>query len=294
MLFARFANLGSFIVYDRYFFSQYGDIINSSGTVVQSINVNTPNYNGQAGYSYFDPADPMATTHGTHSLGKTVWFRPTKCINALTGDEWGAGGNVHFKQNGDAYIKGEVHATSGEFTGTVKATNFFHGVVIHGEETIAYCTQAFLDYLEDNELDDYIPNFTAGQYYTEEEVRSLSDDQVGIETTGMVKCTGPADIVVIKDSANDTYPCTITLPLASDFEGKIVEIVDTRYTQPSSSNYVGNLYARQADDGNKMKGNFSQSMNIGSSITLNGNYDHDGGNYKLIAYNGYWIKLKTS
>lgn len=294
MLFARFANLGSFIVYDRYFFSQYGDIINSSGTVVQSINVTTPNYNGQAGYSYFDPADPMATTRGTHSLGKSVWFRPTKCINALTGDEWGASGNVHFKQNGDVFIKGEVHATSGEFTGTVKATNFFHGVVIHGEETVAYCTQAFLDYLEDNDLDDYISNFAVGQYYTEEEIRYLSDDQVGIDSSGMVMCTGPADIVVIKDSANDTYPCTIILPLASDYEGKIVEIVDTRYTQPSSSNYVGNLYVRQADGGNKMKGNFSQSISIGSSITLNGNYDHDGGNYRLIAYNGYWVRLKTS
>lgn len=294
MLFARFANLGSFIVYDRYFFSQYGDIINSSGAVVQSINDVTPNYNGQVGYSYFDPTDPMATTRGTHSLGKSVWFRPTKCINALTGDEWGASGNVHFKQNGDVFIKGEVHATSGEFTGTVKATNFFHGVVIHGEETVAYCTQAFLDYLEDNDLDDYISNFAVGQYYTEEEIRYLSDDQVGIDSSGMVMCTGPADIVVIKDSANDTYPCTITLPLASDYEGKIVEIIDTRYTLPSSSNYVGNLYAKQADDGNKMKGNFSQSISIGSSITLNGNYDHDGGNYRLIAYNGYWVKLNTT
>lgn len=192
--------------------------------------------------------------------------------------------------NGEQSLGVDASGNS-QFRGTVKATNFFHGVVVHGEETTAYCTQAFLDY---NELEDYVTNFTVGQYYTETEARSLSNDQVGIETIGMEKCTGPADIVVIKDSANDTQSCTVTLPLASDYEGKIVEIFDTRYTQPSSSNYVGNLYVRQADGGSKMKENFSQSINIGSSIKLNGNYDHDGGSYKLIAHNGYWIRLKTS
>ena len=74
-----------------------------------------------APYGWFDPSDPMA--ENKPSAGYK--FRPTKCINALTGEEWGASGNVHFSPNGDTYIKGEVHATSGEFNGIVKAHLFY-------------------------------------------------------------------------------------------------------------------------------------------------------------------------
>ena len=96
---------------------------------------------------------------------------------------------------------------------------------------------------------------------------------------------------------NDTSPSYVVLPNAADYDGKIVEIVDTRYTQPSSQYYVGNLHVSQADGGQKMKGDFIQTT-PSDKLTLNGNYDHDGGAYRLLSYKqsgvSYWIELKTS
>ncbi|MBQ9204726.1 MAG: hypothetical protein IJ155_10875 [Prevotella sp.] len=127
MLFARFASLGSFIVYERYFFSQYGTLVGpteNSDITVNATNVATTYTSGNKSavpYGWFNPDDPMADTRPASGYK----FRPTKCINALTGEEWSASGNVHFKANGDTYIRGEVHATSGEFNGRIIASAFY-------------------------------------------------------------------------------------------------------------------------------------------------------------------------
>lgn len=190
--------------------------------------------------------------------------------------------------------KGTINAVDGEFSGVVRATNFFHSVAISGSYTVGFCNDNFLDqYSEES----WIGNFTYGGYYTEEEARRLSGGKVGIGS--MVKCTGAADIVVIKATRDkDTDSVTVILPRAQDYEGKIVEIVDTRYTQPSSRNYVGNLYVRQCDNASCMKGNFTQSISIPDYLTLNGNEEHHGGSYRLMSYkegdNYYWVKLGTS
>ena len=47
-----------------------------------------------------------------------------------------------------------------------------------------------------------------------------------------------------------------------------------------------------------MKVNFTQSISIPDRLTLNGNYEHHGGSYRLMSYkeggNYYWVKLGTS
>lgn len=65
-------------------------------------------FDGKAGnlvpYAWFDPSDPMA-----ENVPATGYkFRPAKCINALAGEEWMAGGNVHVSQAGDITMQNAV------------------------------------------------------------------------------------------------------------------------------------------------------------------------------------------
>ena len=189
--------------------------------------------------------------------------------------------------NGNLVSQGDA-----SFGGTIKAQNFYHGVVMHTEEDCWLCRQANGGY-----------GFVVGKYYTKAEVYTISGGDYGQPpTSGMpdlfVNCTGSADIVVIMAGTSGTGDDTIVLPCAADYDGKIVEIVDTRYVQ---SGYMGNLYASQADGGLKMKGNFNQST-PSNTVTLNGNYDTEGKSYRLLSYKqmynstltSFWIVLKTS
>jgi hypothetical protein len=231
----------------------------------------------------------VAVCKGEGSYSFSGVFEPNWWVDLLTGKMSAARGNFVVDSNGDVHVKsGDV-----DVRGTIRATNFFHSVAISGSYIVGFCNDDFLDeYSEES----WIGNFTYGGYYTEEEARQLSGENVGIDS--MVKCTGAADIVVIKATANDTGDVTVTLPRAQDYEGKIVEIVDTRYTQPSSQYYVGSLYVRQCDNASCMKVNFAQSISISDRLTLNGNYEHHGGSYRLMSYkeggNYYWVKLGTS
>lgn len=109
MLFAQFAQLGGFIVYDNFFFSRYGTLFTSNPIVTHTINqanVSTM-YSGKVPYVWFDPSDPMVAV-----LPESGYkFRPSKCINALTGEEWCAGGNIHFSPGGDVSVKGALMAS---------------------------------------------------------------------------------------------------------------------------------------------------------------------------------------
>ena len=189
--------------------------------------------------------------------------------------------------------------SAASFGGTVKATNFYHGVLMHGEEDCWLC-------LSQDSGSPY--SFTVGKYYTQAEVEEISNNQYGspptyIDTStgfyeAFANCTGSADIVVIMAGITGTGNLTIVLPCAADYDGKIVEIVDTRYTQ---SGYMGSLKASQADGGWKMKGNFNQSAPE-ETVTLNGNQDTEGKSYRLLSYKqmynsmltSFWIVLKTS
>lgn len=183
--------------------------------------------------------------------------------------------------------KGTLHAVDGEFEGTVKATNFFHNAILCGEETKAYCGASFFTYYS---AEPWVSNFTLGGYYTKAEVQQLSNGYLGDFGDGMTKCTFDADIIILPHGSSDTGDASINLPMATDFDGKLVEIVDTRYTQ-SYANPVGALTVSQCDGASKMRGNFGATP--AQYVRLNGNNSHDGGNYRLLSYEGYWVKLST-
>lgn len=107
--FGPYAHFGSFIINSDWMISQYGVLVDSSGTktIVNAYNVDTL-FNGKVPYAWFDPTDPTANTA---PLSGQYKFAPNFAVDGLAGKTY---------QN-DAYIRGEVHATSGEFTGKVTA-----------------------------------------------------------------------------------------------------------------------------------------------------------------------------
>lgn len=111
MLFTMFAKLGGWIVAGDFFISQYGTLIDANGTetVIGMTNATTP-FSGRVAYAWFDGNDPMAHTLPSRGYYK---FRPMKVMNAVTGEEWMAGGNVHIKTDGsvemeNALIRGSL------------------------------------------------------------------------------------------------------------------------------------------------------------------------------------------
>lgn len=104
-LFANFAKLGSFVIYDKYFFSQFGYKIDSQGNeeLIDSTS------NAQSSWQYFDPSDPMASSLPSSGNYK---FKPMKVIDAESGEEWGAGGNIHMGADGSVSVKGNIQANT--------------------------------------------------------------------------------------------------------------------------------------------------------------------------------------
>lgn len=112
-LFAEFAKLGSFIIYGDYFFSQYGTLYyNNNGDIEETI-INGTNYNNQFGnktpYGWFDYSDPLVRDDPDEGDYK---FKPSKGINAKTGEEWSAGGNIYISSSGNASFSGDINASS--------------------------------------------------------------------------------------------------------------------------------------------------------------------------------------
>ena len=112
-LFADFAKLGSFIIYGDYFFSQYGTLYYNNDGDIEEIVINESNYNNQFGnktpYGWFDDSDPLAGDDPDEGDYK---FKPSKGINAKTGEEWSAGGNIYVSSSGNASFSGDINASS--------------------------------------------------------------------------------------------------------------------------------------------------------------------------------------
>lgn len=117
-LFAEFAKLGSAIMSGDYMFSMNGRIGSTEyneGQSLPSAVVTRPAYTWFKG----DPSQQTGT-----------FFEPNWWVDLKTGKMSAARGNFIVNPNGDVYVKGDIHATSGEFTGTVHANDGeFTGIV---------------------------------------------------------------------------------------------------------------------------------------------------------------------
>jgi hypothetical protein len=160
---------------------------------------------------------------------------------------------------------GTLHAVDGDFEGTVRARNLFHGVCIVGKEEYFYCTQTFLDAYD---TEAWIDEFTLGEYYTSEQIYELSNHSIGdgIVANGMVACTCMADIVICPNLYNNSDPRYVKLPCSKDFEGKIVEVIDNAYTNGQA---IGDIIVKAVDGGDFGGGIWSSGVaRIGDSATI--------------------------
>lgn len=175
------------------------------------------------------------------------------------------------------------------FSGTIKAKNFYHEILMWGESTrddeVWYCKHA-----------DGGNGFVVGKYYSANQITTMggyADPPVDrTEPDDFRACSINADIIVIKNTPYDaTSDINVYLPMASDYKGKIVEIIDCRYTQPSGTDYVAPLFVLQADGQQYLKGYFTQNP-ASWYLQLNGNNEKTGGSsYRLYSDGTYWIVL---
>jgi hypothetical protein len=93
--FGPYAHLGSFIINDDWMISQFGVLVDSSGTktIVNASNVDTL-YNGKVPYAWFDATDPLANTAPSSGYK----FAPNFAVDGLAGKTY---------QN-DAYVNGTI------------------------------------------------------------------------------------------------------------------------------------------------------------------------------------------
>lgn len=181
---------------------------------------------------------------GIETVGKKVTWR-----NSDEGEEL-----LRLSTDG-LMFKGTVYATGGEFAGTVRASNFFHRVCVWGTSKgrtyyVAYTAEEAAAFKENGGLD--YP-YTPGAYITDDDVTAA-----GGESTGLVKCTGYADIVIVLGglATNADGYREVMLPRAADMEGKIVELYDGSYNPDSDSQ----LDAKAVDGGN-----FTFGINSGTN-----------------------------
>lgn len=120
--FGNYAHLGSFIINGDWMISQYGTLYDSSGTAITvgAGNYQT-SYSGKVPYAWFDPAYPTSNKTGSYN------FCPNFAVDGKTGKTY----------QQDAYIKGEVHATSGVIGGIVLGPDAWGGATL-GENGIGF------------------------------------------------------------------------------------------------------------------------------------------------------------
>lgn len=181
---------------------------------------------------------------GIETVGKKVTWR-----NSDEGEEL-----LRLSTDG-LMFKGTVYATGGEFAGTVRASNFFHRVCVWGTSKgrtyyVAYTAEEAAAFKKNGGLD--YP-YTPGAYITDDDVTAAGD-----ENTGLVKCTGYADIVIVLGglATNADGYREVMLPRAADMEGKIVELYDGSYNPDSDSQ----LDVKAVDGGN-----FTFGINSGTN-----------------------------
>ena len=115
---------------------------------------------------------------------------------------------------------GRLTVNDGEFKGTVRASNFYHGVHILGQTEVWYRVK-----VQDSE-----GKLKQGEYYTEAQIVESGADDYELDDT--IGCTGPSDIILLPiDTSGEVRE--VRLPDPKDFEGKVVEVSDLNYSDAS-------------------------------------------------------------
>ncbi len=196
------------------------------------------------------------------------------------------------------WIGGETPSAANfkvKYDGTVKALNFYSGVHILGLTEKVYCC------LSTFTSDETGKTYTEGMYYTEDEIgiSSGGDSDKDVYSDFLKWCIGSADTVLLPHSTYD--PRKIVLPRAQDFEGKLVEIIDSSYTNTSSTLPEIVVSAADGNSANFIVGLYVDGASA-PSISLSYAYDptteHTGKQIRFIAicvnkvY--YWMQLNVT
>lgn len=338
-LFTPFAKLGAFVINNDYFLSQYGTLFSAIGTEIgvassrtvgkvymRSINNGLVPYyapdnnqnNDKPIYTYFRDSDPMAERSDVALWPK---FRPMKAIDARTGREWMAAGNVLIETD----EKGEASVT---IRGTIMATNLFQnlclfsggssGIVystityyIKQKPTIGMGTEYDMDCATAAEVTVNTNFWNALQvngYYTEQEIVNLLEQYTAGGITPdfiehddyatkyfWLKCTGLSNLIqmipTVSGYGYDTnYP--VKLPRAVDFPNKVIEITGWSRVVDERQMYIGCVDDKMRGGIDVSDGEFAFYGNPTARITI-----MTGAVYKFqsISLDGgqnyYWVNL---
>ena len=214
-------------------------------------------------------------------------FRPAKVINARTGAEYMAGGNVRIDKNGNVDI-----------TGTIRATNFYHRVCYYYGGGV--CINGGGEYQKYSEGDGNLWYDTSG-------------DADIIEILPVYGRNWGANW----DGSKNNY--TILLPSPSKCEGKVVTVYCRVFVASGpiavgcvETNKMCNTWQKNSSTGKLEPASSYGYGYLTDHVTLNkayavqryklsedwgGTYTEDGyqnvcSEYVFIAQNGYWFKIK--
>ena len=128
--------------------------------------------------------------------------------------------------------KGNLHAVDGDFSGTVRSTNFYNNLCLFSEGGI-YSNYGYYCIADYDYQDEY---FYEGKYYTPDDVANIPASDLD----GYFKMnTYEANVINMVPNLNNwgsqsTGLRTVILPDPKTFEGKIIEIYSTHYSSAAA------------------------------------------------------------
>lgn len=208
-IFGSYAHFGSSIINGDWLLSQHGTINGGAST----------------NYQAFDPSHPNDNTGSN--------FIPNYCVDLLLGKSY---------QN-DAVIRG-----------TIMADNLYHGVcfmsVRGNNNSVFFCNTevrdgegqlmrpSFYTFNEAWSASSWYINhlFEEGKYYTAEEIRSISNNDINEGNGGFTECSGYCDTVYVLPTVDNRYP-KVFLPRPEDVQGKCVDVFAFQYGTDSPATF---------------------------------------------------------
>ena len=201
-LFADFASFQSAVITGDWLISKHGfcegGVVDDERATYLDGGVAKPYY------LKFDPTDPKGET--------TTNFKPNFALDLKTG---------------------ALYGSKIDISGTIHAENFFHNVCFFNGSSYS---RPYYRYLGE-QTQDYYSKFVKDQYYTREQVYSLSGGQLdNDDPTGFEKSTGNADIIVTF-IFRDNNSIRLSMPSPDDFPGKMVQLFSYTYGNVSTDHY---------------------------------------------------------